>query len=53
VNDSCRHSVHTVVWLSCRKIGVALLVESTGIVSLSPRFLSNRYPDKMDFTVSI
>ena len=28
VNSSGRHSVHTVVWLSCRKIGVALLVES-------------------------
>ena len=35
VNSSGRHSVHTVVWLSCRKIGVALLVESTGFVSLS------------------
>ena len=35
VNGSGRHSVHTVVWLSCRKIGVALLVESTGFVSLS------------------
>ena len=33
VNSSGRHSVHTVVWLSCRKIGVALLVESTGFVS--------------------
>ena len=28
VNSSGHHSVHTVVWLSCRKIGVALLVES-------------------------
>jgi hypothetical protein len=28
VNGSSRHFVHTVVWLSCRKIGVALLVES-------------------------
>ena len=27
VNGSNRHSVHTVVWLSCRKIGVARLVE--------------------------
>ena len=27
VNSSNRHSVHTVVWLSCRKIGVARLVE--------------------------
>ena len=35
VNGSGRHSVHTVVWLSFRKIGVALLVESTGVVSLS------------------
>ena len=28
VNSSGHHSVHTVVWLSCRKIGVARLVES-------------------------
>ena len=28
VNGSSRHFVHTVVWLSCRKIGVARLVES-------------------------
>ena len=28
VNSSGHHSVHTVVWFSCRKIGVALLVES-------------------------
>ncbi len=28
VDGSCHHSVHTVVWLSCRKIGVARLVES-------------------------
>ena len=28
VNSSGHHSVHTVVWLSCRKIGEALLVES-------------------------
>lgn len=27
VNGSSRHFVHTVVWLSCRKIGVAWLVE--------------------------
>ncbi len=27
VNGSGRHSVHTVVWLSCRKIGVARLME--------------------------
>ena len=27
VDGSCHHSVHTVVWLSCRKIGVARLVE--------------------------
>ncbi len=27
VNSSGLHSVHMVVWLSCRKIGVALLVE--------------------------
>ena len=27
VNSSGHHSVHTVVWLSCRKIGVARLVE--------------------------
>ena len=33
VNGSSRHFVHTVVWLSCRKIGVALLVELTGFVS--------------------
>ena len=39
VNSSGRHSVHTVVWLSCRKIGVALLVESTGFVSLSSEIL--------------
>ena len=32
VNGSGRHSVHTVVWLSCRKIGVASLVESAGFV---------------------
>ena len=33
VNSSGRHSVHTVVWLSCRKIGVALLVELAGLVA--------------------
>ena len=38
VNGSGRHSVHTVVWLSCQKIGVALLVESTGFVSLFSEF---------------
>ena len=27
VNGSSRHFVHTVVWLSCRKIGVARLVK--------------------------
>jgi hypothetical protein len=33
VNSSGRHSVHTVVWLSCRKIRVARLVELAGLVA--------------------